>query len=114
MAADDNSINDNGSGDVQVEPPVESKGEPMSPPVRHKMESSLGADLSDVRVHLGHEATLLGATAYSTGSKIFFAPGQYQPHETAGEQLLAHELAHVIQQTNSRVSSLAPGLVRKP
>ena len=62
------------------------------------METQLGDDFSDVRIYHDHGATLLGVNAYTEGSEIHFAPGFYNPHTSTGRELIAHELAHVIQQ----------------
>ena len=67
------------------------------------METAFSADFSDVRVHVGHEATALGAIAYTWGTNIHFAPGQYNPHTIQGQKLLGHELWHVLQQKAGRV-----------
>jgi uncharacterized protein DUF4157 len=71
-------------------------------PVLHKFESSLGIDLSSVRVHTGAEsqaaARAVGARAYTVGQDIHFAAGHYDPRSRAGEHLLAHEVAHTVQQ----------------
>lgn len=96
---------------VQVAPPVSSSGSPLPGPVRHRMETAFGTDFSAVRIHQGPQAAMLGAQAYTTGSDIHFAPGQYDPHSGAGQQLLGHELAHVVQQKQGRVG-LAKGLVQ--
>jgi hypothetical protein len=80
-----------------------STGIPM--PVQRKMEASFGADFSDVQVHAGStDASKLGALAYTQGSDIHFAPGQYDPHSSGGQELLGHELAHVVQQRDGRVN----------
>lgn len=78
-------------------------GLPLPKDVRSKMENALGGDFSDVRVHIGHEATSLGAIAYTWGTNIHFAPGQYNPHTIQGQKLLGHELWHVLQQKAGRV-----------
>jgi hypothetical protein len=78
-------------------------GLPLPSEVRTKMETAFGADFSDVRVHIGHEATSLGAIAYTWGTNIHFAPGQYNPHTLQGQKLLGHELWHVLQQKQGRV-----------
>lgn len=78
-------------------------GLPLPSDVRTKMETALGGDFSDVRVHVGHEATALGAIAYTWGTNIHFAPGQYNPHTIQGQKLLGHELWHVLQQKAGRV-----------
>jgi len=76
--------------------------------VQAKMENAFGADFSSVRVHEGNQARQLGALAYTQGTDIHFAPGQYQPDSHSGQELLGHELAHVIQQGQGRVASDAP------
>jgi Domain of unknown function (DUF4157) len=71
--------------------------------VQTKMESALGGDFSDVRIHVGSEVASIGAIAFTWGSDIHFAPGYYNPHSMQGQQLLGHELAHVLQQRAGRV-----------
>ena len=73
--------------------------------VQTKMEQALGADFSDVRVHVGPEVSAIGAIAFTWGSNIHFAPGQYNPHTPQGRELLGHELTHVVQQRAGRVSN---------
>jgi hypothetical protein len=72
------------------------------------MERSFGADFSSVRVHEGNQAGQMGALAYTQGTDIYFAPGQYQPNSQSGQELLGHELAHVVQQGQGRVESGPP------
>ena len=75
------------------------------------MEHALGADFSDVRVHDNSgNAPALGALAYTQGTDIHMAPGQYRPESPAGRELLAHELAHVVQQREGKVK---PTIQRK-
>ena len=78
-------------------------GLPLPRDVQAKMETAFSADFSDVRVHIGHEASSLGAIAYTWGTNIHFAPGQYNPHTIQGQKLLGHELWHVVQQRTGRV-----------
>ncbi|MGH9445618.1 MAG: DUF4157 domain-containing protein [Terriglobia bacterium] len=78
-------------------------GWPLPKEVQAKMESALGADFSDVRIHVGSEVPAIGAIAFTWGSNIHFAPGQYNPHTLHGQRLLAHELTHVVQQRAGRV-----------
>ena len=80
-------------------------GLPLPSDIRTKMETAFGADFSDVRVHIGREASSLGAIAYTWGSNIHFAPGQYNPHTLQGQKLLGHELWHVVQQKSGRVKN---------
>src|SRR5262249_4877019 len=87
-------------------------GQSLPGPIRQQMESALGADLSDVRVHVGLEAAAIGALAFTHGSNLYFAPGCYDPHTPRGQQLLGHELAHVLQQRAGRVRNpFASGVV---
>jgi len=77
-------------------------GQPLDPETREEMEAKFGANFGEVRVHNNHtaaERTLnAGARAITTGHNIAFGPGFYDPTGGAGKRLLAHELAHVIQQ----------------
>jgi Domain of unknown function (DUF4157) len=67
------------------------------------MEARFGHDFSQVRVHSDEKAAgttrAQGALAYTTGSDIVFGAGQYRPDTAVGRRLLAHELAHVVQQS---------------
>ena len=86
-------------------------GRPLPDALRGKMEAALGADFSGVRVHVGPQAERIGAIAFTLGSDIYFAPGRYQPETIHGQQLLGHELAHVVQQRAGRVRNpLGTGL----
>jgi hypothetical protein len=82
-------------------------GRPLPETVRGKMETALGADFSAVRVHVGPQAERIGAIAFTIGADIYFAPGQYQPYTRRGQQLLGHELAHVVQQKAGWVRTAA-------
>ena len=84
-----------------------SVGRRLPQQVQEKMEAFFGADFSDVRIHQGPQAQSIGAHAFTMGSAIYFAPGQYAPDTARGQQLLGHELAHVIQQRTGRVRSPA-------
>ncbi len=87
-------------------------GQPLPRAVQAHMEVALGADFSDVRIHVGPQAERIGAIAFTTGNDIYFAPGRFQPETQSGRQLLGHELAHVIQQRRGRVvSPLSTGVV---
>lgn len=79
-------------------------GSPMLPEVRRKMERAFGADFSGVRIHEGSQAQAIGALAYAKGTDIHFAPGQYDPSNQRGQELLGHELTHVVQQAQHRVA----------
>ncbi|MEZ4638279.1 MAG: DUF4157 domain-containing protein [Caldilineaceae bacterium] len=77
-------------------------GRPLDDGVRGGMESGFGTDFGGVRVHTdSHADTLnraLNARAFTVGSDIFFKGGEYNPGNSGGKQLLAHELTHTIQQ----------------
>ncbi len=85
-----------------VEAASSSSGSPLPETIMRKFEGSLGADLSSVRVHTGEVSVAandaVGARAYTTGQDIHFGTGQYNPTSGAGEHLLAHEVAHTVQQ----------------
>lgn len=95
-------------------------GQPLSAPIRKPMEHSLGADLSRVNIHTDtqadHLSRSLQAEAFTTGRDIFFRQGAYRPETKEGQQLIAHELAHVVQQTGSTTTeshTSAHGIQRK-
>lgn len=75
---------------------------PLDPAIRTFMEPRFGYDFSAVRLHTDDRAARsardVNALAYTTGNHIAFAKGSYAPESGAGRQLLAHELAHVVQQ----------------
>lgn len=78
-------------------------GRSLPAPVRTKMERAFNTSFADVRVHEGNHAASVGAIAYTQGNNIHFAPGQFKPETHAGQTLLGHELAHVVQQRQGRV-----------
>jgi len=80
-------------------------GMPLPREIQAKLEAAMGASFSDVRVHVGADAAAIGAIAFTWGSDIHFAPGQYNPHTQQGQMLLAHELVHVVQQRAGRVTN---------
>jgi hypothetical protein len=77
-------------------------GQPLPPGSREFMESRFGRDFGMVRVHADPSAAELArqvsARAFTTGNHVFFAAGEFQPDLGPGQHLLAHELAHVVQQ----------------
>ena len=87
------------------------KGDKLNPAVQRRLERSLGADLSNVRVHTDNLADRLAssvaAMAFTSGSDIFFRSGRYDPDSPEGLRLLAHEAAHVVQQA-SGVAPIGP------
>lgn len=77
-------------------------GRPLDPATRGLMEERFDRDLSSVRVHTDAHAAAsaeqIGAQAYTVGNEIAFGHDQYAPNTTEGQRLLAHELAHAVQQ----------------
>ncbi len=80
-------------------------GKLMPEPVQQKMEGAFGADFSGVRIHEGPQAKAINAIAYTQGENIHFQPGKYQPDTQSGQELLGHELTHVVQQKAGRVTA---------
>lgn len=79
-------------------------GAPLDASTRGFMESRFGHDFGRVRIHADAQASesarAVHATAYTVGSDIAFRSGRYAPSTTEGRELLAHELAHVVQQNS--------------
>ncbi len=95
---------------ARTKPAAKSYGAPLDKAVRAQMETRFGTEFSAVRIHAdaaaADSARSIGATAYTAGHDIVFGEGRYAPHGDVGQKLLAHELAHVVQQ--SRGGSAAP------
>jgi outer membrane protein OmpA-like peptidoglycan-associated protein len=95
---------------------IKGSGQPLSKSSRAFFEPRFGQDFSNVRIHNDSKASeiakTLNAKAFTTGKKIVFGAGQFAPETNAGRWLLAHELAHTIQQRHdlvpSRVHNLTP------
>jgi hypothetical protein len=85
-----------------------SGGSSLDSSTKDFMESRFGYDFSTVRIHADERATRsaqgVNALAYTTGKHIVFGRGHYQPSTLEGRRLLAHELTHVVQQTNATTS----------
>ena len=83
-------------------------GTPLDHQTRRFMESRLGADFSDVRVHTGatasESARSVQAHAYTVGTDVVFQSGKYAPETDSGKRMLAHELTHVVQQRSGTVA----------
>ncbi|HKQ06536.1 MAG TPA: DUF4157 domain-containing protein [Blastocatellia bacterium] len=112
------------SAGASVERGIESArggGQPLPEQLRARMEQAFGADFSRVRVHADGESDRLNrslqAKAFTTGQDLFFRRGDYHPDSRKGQELIAHELTHVVQQSggatgNRRLSAQrAPSLV---
>jgi hypothetical protein len=77
-------------------------GAPLQPALRGTLADGLGDPLDDARVHTGETADQLArsvsARAFTVGSDMYFAHGEYRPGTDSGDRLIAHEAAHVAQQ----------------
>ena len=102
------------STDGTVTPDIEgdilrakSGGQQLNPELGQEMGDAMGADFNKVRIHNSGESDRLsrsiGARAFTSGDHVFFGQGEYEPSSTDGKELLAHELAHVVQQTGSTI-----------
>jgi hypothetical protein len=84
---------------------LNSSGQPLDANTRAFMEKRFGHDFSQVRVHADEKAAkfagAVGALAYTVGKDVVFGAGHYAPKTREGRRLLAHELAHVVQQARS-------------
>ena len=82
-------------------------GSPIDSSTREFMESRFGYDFSNIKIHNDdnaiESAKSINALAYTLGNDIAFGRGQYQPNTNEGKKLLAHELAHVLQQYDTMV-----------
>ncbi len=85
-------------------------GQSLDPNLQEKMGQAMGADFSDVKVHTDSQSDQLNksiqAKAFTTGHDVFFRQGAYEPNSLGGQELIAHELTHVVQQKGSTVQRL--------
>jgi hypothetical protein len=85
-------------------------GQGLDHNIRQPMENAFGVDFSGVRVHTDSTSDMMNrsiqARAFTTGQDVFFRQGEYNPSNRGGQELLAHELTHVVQQTG--------GITKKP
>jgi Domain of unknown function (DUF4157) len=82
---------------------LNSSGKPLDEHTRSFMESRFNYDFSDVKIHdsdlAAKSASFINALAYTSGNNIVFNSGQYNTNSDSGKRLLAHELTHVVQQS---------------
>jgi hypothetical protein len=97
---------------------LRSSGQPLDAATRTFMEPRFGHDFSQVRVHTDAQAAesarALNALAYTVGRDVVFGRGQYAPGANPGRKLMAHELAHVVQQGNANDGVLGKLIVDRP
>jgi hypothetical protein len=98
---------------------AQGSGQPLADSIRQPMEQAFGADFSNVKVHTDTQSDQLNqsiqARAFTTGQDVFFRQGEYNPGSRGGQELLAHELTHVVQQSGGlvqRAAQLEPANLR--
>lgn len=103
MRSADSGVHAAGTVPASVERALEGSGMALPPRLRHDMERRFGRDFSRVRAHTdataAQSASDIDADAYTAGRRIVFGPGRFAPETRQGRRLIAHELAHVVQQS---------------
>ena len=104
-----------GQGGMAATPDLETSinqarggGMPLAENLQRSMGKAMGADFSGVKVHTDSQSDQLNqsiqARAFTTGQDVFFRQGEYNPGSRGGQELLAHELTHVVQQNENHLS----------
>lgn len=93
-------------------------GQSLDSTVQGKMGAAMDSDFSGVRVHTSAESDdltrRLGAKAFTTGKDVYFREGAYVPHSANGQELIAHELTHVVQQSSGEPATGGEMTVNAP
>lgn len=93
-----------------VDAALRSRGHEIAPATLGFMQARFGRDFRRVRIHTdetaARSAQAVSANAYTVGERIVFGSGRYAPESHNGRRLLAHELAHVVQQQGTRMPVL--------
>lgn len=101
-----------GGGGAMAAAPIVDAGRPLDPGTRSSMENGFGQDFGKIRVHndaRAHDnARDLNARAYAAGDHIVFGEGHYRPETATGQALIAHELAHSVQQGGVQMKADGP------
>lgn len=86
-------------------------GQPLPATILQPLQNAFGADFSRVKVHTDAKSDQLNqaiqARAFTTGQDIFFGQGEYQPGSKDGQELITHELTHVVQQGGQQIANTA-------
>lgn len=97
-------INNEKMAQAKLEKEKQESSSKMPEEVQAKMENSFGQDFSDVNIHDNSaKAEDMGAKAFAQGKDVHFAPGEFQPNTKQGQELIGHELTHVVQQKEGKV-----------
>ncbi|MEA5485179.1 MULTISPECIES: DUF4157 domain-containing protein [Pseudanabaena] len=99
-----------GDASTELESSIQSArggGQPLAANLQRSMGQAMGADFSGVKVHTDSQSDQLNqsiqAKAFTTGQDVFFRQGAYEPSSRGGQELIAHELTHVVQQNGGAV-----------
>jgi hypothetical protein len=99
---------DGGSVPSIVHEVLRSPGQPLDSRTRAFMEPRLGHSFGGIRIHTdgkaAESARAVNALAYTVGRDVVFEAGKYAPSTRVGQELIAHELTHTVQQKSSSVS----------
>ena len=92
-------------------------GRPLNTNTQTAMGQAFNVDFSGVNVHTGAQSNTLNrsinARAFTTGNDIFFRGGEYNPHTSGGQELLAHELTHVVQQSGGQLQRMPQQTIQR-
>jgi len=92
-------------------------GQSLDSNLQAKMGQAMGADFSGVKVHTDSQSDQLNqsiqAKAFTTGQDVFFRQGAYKPSSRGGQELIAHELTHVVQQNGSAVQRSSESVIQR-
>ena len=101
-----------GTASVDLESAIQEArggGQSLDPNLQQSMGTAMGADFSSVKVHTDSQSDQLNksiqAKAFTTGQDVFFRQGAYDPSSRDGQELIAHELTHVVQQNGNSIST---------
>jgi Domain of unknown function (DUF4157) len=101
-----------GPGGSVLAAPIVDAGRPLDAATRTEMETGFSRDFANIRIHddaRAHDnARALNARAYAAGNHIVFGEGRYRPETSGGRALIAHELAHSIQQSGVQMKADGP------
>ena len=107
-----------GPAAAEMAVPATGGGAPLPEAQRQRFEASLGTDLGGVRLHDGAASQAaardVGARAFTVGNDIHFGAGQLAPQNLFGTHLLAHEVAHTVQQRGGGAGAQAKLEVSQP
>ncbi len=109
-----------GEASTDLESSIQSargNGQSLDSNLQAKMGQAMGADFSGVKVHTDSQSDQLNksiqAKAFTTGQDVFFRQGAYEPSSRGGQELIAHELTHVVQQNGNAVQRSPESVIQR-